>query len=1046
MTFKIGDQVSLKADPARQGLIVGGPRVTGTITRWQIHFLDGERNYHPEKAILKEGETLQDDDEFDQLKNFRFSKIDQLTLSLTHNKLSGRLANLIYSLDATNTTFYPHQFKPVLALIDTPAKGILIGDEVGLGKTIEAGLIWTELKTRYNSKRLIIICKAFLKTKWTNEFKEKFGINLQSVTPKELLEKIKNANDLDSFAYVSSYDALRPPKNWRRDSEETNDDDKNNSRKLLAEFLYNNQQKDLFDLVVFDECQYMRNEETMTYQLGQLFSKTSMQVVMLSATPINNSSDDLFNLFNILDESLFPYKSEFPRLISQNIPIIFTRDQLMSGKLKDRGEIIELLEGASQASLYKANEQLKFLLNNLPNQEILNTAKGRVDLAMQLDKINIFGKVFTRTRKRDVQDTRSQREATPFSIQMTETEKALYESVTNAVLEYASINDLKTGFLTNSPQQQMCSSFAAAVHWWRLKDAEYQSELIEQLDEVQSVESEQVDTKKIRPLFEHISQSVFKMGDLSDLEKNDSKYNKLRNELKSYWNRNSGKKIILFSFFKATLRYLKRRLEKDGVLSELLYGGINKDIALENFEKSSEVNLLLASEVASEGVDLQFSSLVINYDLPWNPMRVEQRIGRIDRIGQQEKKILIWNFFYKDSIDDRIYMKLYTKLRIFEEALGGMEEIIGDRLKLISKTKEYLEHNLNEEQVNTLLMQADQAVEYVEELEKQLDEKSSQLVAHDDFIQQSIQEARQFGRYIKAEDLIAYFETFIKEYYQPSTMHLINKEINSFTIDLTIQAIVAIQDYWNKEKINFSSALLDTQKIKKTKFVFSNKIAKNQASVEYINQFHPIIKFISDTLQKKYLSNPKKIVTASAVKTQQIDIPEDVYIYACQRFSFTSNVRVIERLEYRAKGLNCSKPLSADQSELLVNAITAEGKNWAGYGSIDAELLFENYGELLLKLEHDFENRLNQLKRETNDRVTLQQNSLMGYLINEKNRFDERIQNAVDQKKESYLKSLRTQWTNIENNIKVKQEKLESQKNLSGIPSFVSLGLVEFKR
>ena len=79
------------------------------------------------------------------------------------------------------------------------------------------------------------------------------------------------------------------------EDEEYEDDDKNNPRKLLAEYLDNNQQKDIFDLVVFDECQYMRNEETMSYQLGQLFSKTAMQVVMLSATPINNSSDDLFN-------------------------------------------------------------------------------------------------------------------------------------------------------------------------------------------------------------------------------------------------------------------------------------------------------------------------------------------------------------------------------------------------------------------------------------------------------------------------------------------------------------------------------------------------------------------------------------------------------------------------------------------------------------------------------------------------------------------------------------------------------------------------------
>lgn len=426
-------------------------------------------------------------------------------------------------------------------------------------------------------------------------------------------------------------------------------------------------------------------------------------------------------------------------------------------------------------------------------------------------------------------------------------------------------------------------------------------------------------------------------------------------------------------------------------------------------------------------------------------MRVEQRIGRIDRIGQLEKKILIWNFFYKDSIDDRIYMRLYTKLRIFEEALGGMEEIIGDKLKLISKSKDYLEHNLTEEQIQRLLKQADQAIEYVDELEKQLDEKSSQLVAHDDFIQQSIQEARQFGRYIKAEDLIAYFETFIKEHYQPSTIHLVNRELKSFKIDLSIRAIVDMQEYWNKEKIRFSSALLDHQRLSRTTFIFSNKIAKNQASTEYINQFHPIIKFIAEVIQKKNITNPKKIVTASIVKNNLLDIPKDTYVYACQRFSFTTNVRVIERLEYRAKGLHSNKILSADQSELLINAITSEGRDWSGYGNLDTEKTVEIYGELLSKLENDFELRKNQLKRETNDRVAIQQNSLIGYMQNEKSRFDGRIEKAKDENREKYLKSLRTQWTNIENNLKIKHEKLEGQKNLSGTPSFVTVGLVHYQ-
>ena len=174
MTFELGDTVALKADPSRQGIVVGGPRITGTVTRWQVQFADGTRELPSEKSLVGIGGDANEFslDEIELLKKFRFSKVDQLKLTLTQNKLSGKLANLIYSLDATNTDFYPHQFKPVLALIDTPAKGILIGDEVGLGKTIEAGLIWTELKTRYNSKRLIIICKAFLKNKWTGSPKE----------------------------------------------------------------------------------------------------------------------------------------------------------------------------------------------------------------------------------------------------------------------------------------------------------------------------------------------------------------------------------------------------------------------------------------------------------------------------------------------------------------------------------------------------------------------------------------------------------------------------------------------------------------------------------------------------------------------------------------------------------------------------------------------------------------------------------------------------------------------------------------------------------
>jgi SNF2 family DNA or RNA helicase len=98
-------------------------------------------------------------------------------------------------------------------------------------------------------------------------------------------------------------------------------------------------------------------------------------------------------------------------------------------------------------------------------------------------------------------------------------------------------------------------------------------------------------------------------------------------------------------------------------------GSVDKNEAIEHFKRPNGPSVLLASEVASEGIDLQFSRVVVNDDLPWNPMKVEQRIGRIDRLGQTSPKITIWNIFYDDTIDARIHERLYMRLGIFEYAL-----------------------------------------------------------------------------------------------------------------------------------------------------------------------------------------------------------------------------------------------------------------------------------------------------------------------------------------------------------------------------------------
>ena len=137
--------------------------------------------------------------------------------------------------------------------------------------------------------------------------------------------------------------------------------------------------------------------------------------------------------------------------------------------------------------------------------------------------------------------------------------------------------------------------------------------------------------------------------------------------LADYFRRNPGEKIILFAFYRATLAYLAQRLQQDGIDNILLTGasGGEKTAVIEEFRQRRDATVLLASEVASEGVDLQFCRVVINYDLPWNPMKVEQRIGRIDRIGQKSPKITIWNLFYADTIDERVYDRLLRAPQAF---------------------------------------------------------------------------------------------------------------------------------------------------------------------------------------------------------------------------------------------------------------------------------------------------------------------------------------------------------------------------------------------
>jgi superfamily II DNA/RNA helicase len=147
-----------------------------------------------------------------------------------------------------------------------------------------------------------------------------------------------------------------------------------------------------------------------------------------------------------------------------------------------------------------------------------------------------------------------------------------------------------------------------------------------------------------------------------DFEANDTKFSVLR---KLVVERLPDEKIIIFAYFKATLRYLQKRLQAEGINSALLHGELDDEeraAQLEAFQINPDVRVLLSSEVGSEGIDLQFCRVVVNYDLPWNPMRVEQRIGRIDRVGQKAERLIIVHFKVKGTVEERLYDRLHKKV------------------------------------------------------------------------------------------------------------------------------------------------------------------------------------------------------------------------------------------------------------------------------------------------------------------------------------------------------------------------------------------------
>lgn len=674
--FKIGDSVQIISDREnRIGKIEKIQFVAGAV-RYGILTNSGLA-YLFEEALMRLNTTPGDSSTWiDQIP----SNAEAIALTLTATKLRDPLTDIIYSFQTSRTLFRSYQFKPVLKMLTGASQRILIADEVGLGKTIEAGLIWSELEFRSPLENVLVVCPSILKKKWQNEMLNRFDRRLVELTRERLEEWLSALEDgrPDPIIAVATLESLRISPLLEK------------MRTLFPKF----------DLVIVDEAHYLRNSGNKSHALGQDLSDWAENMIFLSATPLNLRSDDLFNLLNLLDSDLFFDRRVFESQIAPNQHINnIARELAIPGtnpmELLPELQLIKQTKLGNTIAQRSDFQKLAILLNSkhlTPNQ----IAMAKRHLA----SLNSLANVFTRTRKQETSEDRAVREPIPVIVDWSPLELGFYNAIRKWFVNRAMSTGQIPGFALQNPLRQAASCLPAMIEY--MKDRyEFKED-----DEDSFDFGADLDPELTHNLLDEL---VSGLRVLPKIEK-DSKYDAFQSALTEALN-SVGKQALIFSFFTRTIDYLQKRLTAQGLRVEIMYGKTPADARYQLMQdfRNGKFEILICSEVGSEGLDFEFCNILVNYDLPWNPMRVEQRIGRLDRFGQKSPKIFILNIQIPGTIEDDIFMRLYDRIRLFQDSIGPLEPILRDEIGDL--TAKLLNPNLTPEQLEAELLRKNVAWE-----------------------------------------------------------------------------------------------------------------------------------------------------------------------------------------------------------------------------------------------------------------------------------------------------------------------------------------------
>lgn len=512
----------------------------------------------------------------------------------------------------------PHQLHVLDRALETRSIRYILADEVGLGKTIEAGMIIKELKTRGLIERILVVCPTGLVSQWSVEMHEKFHEKFQVILPSDF-DTIRRLTDNEDVygqfdQVISPMDSIKPLEKHAGWSDERVE--KYNQERIEA--IINSG----WDLIIIDEAHRVAgsSSDVARYKLGYLLSQASPYLLLLTATPHNGKTEPFLRLIRLLDEQAFPnYKS----IVKEQVAPYLIRSE--------KREVIDnngnLLFKKRYTHLVKLHWDERHSLQRQLYEMVSSYVSKTYDKARRNRKKNMCLIFLMIIMQRMVtSSTAAVRQSLERRLHVLLEEETRANTMSETDLDERDIED---------------------------GDADAMEAI--SLDRTAEIE-------ELKMIISTAKQAEFQHHDV--------KVDALFDTIDALQSEDPAQKIILFTEFVGTQAYLKELLESRGYSVSILNGSMDieeRNNALNEFKTNTSI--FISTDAGGEGLNLQFANIIINYDLPWNPMKIEQRCGRADRIGQQ-RDVHIYNMIVRDTVESRVREVLEEKLSVIMKELG----------------------------------------------------------------------------------------------------------------------------------------------------------------------------------------------------------------------------------------------------------------------------------------------------------------------------------------------------------------------------------------